>query len=52
MYCYRVDKTLLWRIKQPPKEIGGTARVTYVALEKDVDLCKATDFLEEDLQSI
>lgn len=44
VYCYKFDKTILWRIKQAPKEIGGTARATYVGVEINNDTCKAIDF--------
>lgn len=44
LYCYKFDKTLLWRIKQAPQKIGGTARATYVGVEINNGVCKAVDF--------
>lgn len=44
LYCYKFDQTLLWRIKQVPQKIGGTARTTYVGVEINNGICKAIDF--------
>lgn len=44
LYCFTYDKHLLWRIKQAPREIGGTVRATYVGVSIRDNLCYATDF--------
>ena len=44
VYCYEYDKTELWRIQPAPKEIAGTARTTYVGVDKENDSCRVVDF--------
>ena len=44
VYCFDEDNTLIWRIKQPPVQIGGTARCTYVGVRYTEGCCKAIDY--------
>ena len=44
IFCYTLDSELLWRIKQAPINIGGTARSTYVGVDMIDGRCGAIDF--------
>ena len=44
LYCYDENQNLIWRIQQVPKDIGGTARATYVHVCIKNGLCTAVDF--------
>ena len=44
IFCYTLDSELLWRIKQAPIDIGGTARSPYVGVDIINGRCRAIDF--------
>lgn len=44
VFCYTPESNLLWRIKQAPAEIGGTARSPYVGVEIVEGNCRVIDF--------
>lgn len=44
IFCYTLDSKLLWRIKQAPMDIGGTARCPYVGVDVIDGKCRAIDF--------
>ena len=44
IFCYTLDSELLWRIKQAPINIGGTARSPYVGVDMIDGKCRAIDF--------
>lgn len=44
VFCYTVEKKLLWRIKPAPVNIGGTARSPYVGVDIIDGNCRAIDF--------
>jgi len=44
VFCYAPDSKLLWRIKQAPIDIGGTARSTYVGIDVIEGKCRVIDF--------
>jgi len=44
VFCYTLDSKLLWRIKQAPIDIGGTARSPYVGVDVFEGKCRAIDF--------
>jgi len=44
VFCYKLESELLWRIKQAPIEIGGTARSPYVGVDIIEGNCRAIDF--------
>lgn len=44
VFCYTLDLQLLWRIKQAPIAIGGTARSPYVGVDIVNGNCRVIDF--------
>ena len=44
IFCYTIDSKLLWRIKQTPVDIGGTARCQYVGVDVTNGKCRAIDY--------
>lgn len=44
VFCYTLDLQLLWRIKQVPVSIGGTARSPYVGVDIIDGDCRVIDF--------
>ncbi len=44
VFCYTLDKKLLWRIKPAPVNISGTARSPYVGVDIMDGNCRAIDF--------
>ena len=44
VFCYTLEKQLVWRIKPAPIDIGGTARTPYVGIDIKDDRCRAIDF--------
>lgn len=48
VFCYTLEKELVWRIKPAPIAIGGTVRTPYVGIDIKGDNCRAIDFFAED----
>ena len=44
VYCYTLEKKLIWRIKPVPVKIGGTARTPYVGVDIVNGKCRIIDF--------
>ena len=44
VYCFNRNQDKLWRIKQVPKEIGGTVRTPYVGVDIYYEKCRVVDF--------
>lgn len=44
VFCYTLEKELVWRIKPAPIAIGGTVRTPYVGIDTKGDNCRAIDF--------
>ncbi|RKM55770.1 hypothetical protein D6853_09500 [Butyrivibrio sp. X503] len=43
VYCFDSDMRVIWRIKQVPTEIGGTARSPYVGVSYTEGSCRVID---------
>lgn len=44
VFCYTLEKELIWRIKPVPVKIGGTARTPYVGVDITNGNCRIIDF--------
>lgn len=44
VFCYTLEKQLLWKIKPVPVEIGGSARTPYVGVDITNGNCRIIDF--------
>ena len=44
VYCYTLEKRLIWRIKPVSTNIGGTARIPYVGVDITDGNCRLVDF--------